>query len=536
MISNLFIQPEITLTSTWQRLSELAAKIQLTPIKTLFEQDAKRAQNFSLLLDNLFFDYSKNQITTEIQEALIQLALARQLPLAIQALFEGAIFNTTEQRPSLHMVLRQPKASEEIIAERQKMAKIVEALNSGAWLGATGKPITDIINIGIGGSDLGPLFTTQALIEYKISPIKFHFISNIDPFPLETLFKNLNPETTVCIVSSKTWSTLETLENARAAKQWFIQALDNPDAINQHIIAITAAPEKAHSFGIPIEHILQFWDWVGGRYSIWSAIGLPLAISLGMPQFLEFLQGAHEMDQHFQTAPLEKNLPVLLALIGIWNTNFLGADSHAILPYDYHLRALPDYLQQLDMESNGKSVQQNGKAVCMATGPIIWGQMGTNGQHAFYQLLHQGTHFVPVDFIVTANRATSLPKHYDDLIANCFAQAQALMLGTQMPQSTPIPQAIMPGNRPSNLLMLHSLTPKTLGALIALYEHKIFVQGVLWNINSFDQPGVELGKKIAADISEKLQGKAPQLPTHASTDYLLKQLAQFRLMAGKSSL
>lgn len=531
MISNLFTQPEITSTAAWQRLSELAAEIQITPIKTLFEQDSKRVQNFSLLWQEFFFDYSKNQITEEVRDALIQLALARSLPNAIQGLFEGAIFNTTEDRPSLHMALRQPQSSDNIMAEREKMRQIVEALNSKTWVGSTGKPITDIVNIGIGGSDLGPVFTTQALSHYKVSPISFHFISNIDPFPLEAVLKHLNPETTLFIVSSKTWSTLETLGNARAAKEWLVKNLGNEQsALQNHFIGITAAPQKALDFGIPASHILQFWDWVGGRYSIWSAIGLPLAISIGMENFLEFLSGAHEMDMHFKTAPLDQNLPALLALIGIWNINLLGADSHAILPYDYQLRALPDYLQQLDMESNGKSVQQNGKAVCVATGPIIWGQMGTNGQHAFYQLLHQGTHFIPVDFILTANRQTELPKHYDDLIANCLAQAQALMTGTAEELSSQIgPQEIMPGNRPSNLLMLQSLSPKTLGALIALYEHKVFVQGFIWNINSFDQPGVELGKKIAVGIADKLQGKI-HLPgaIHSSTEYLLKQLALFR--------
>lgn len=529
MIADLFSQPEITSTAAWQRLSELAGKIQITPIKALFEQDTKRIQNFSLLVDTILFDYSKNQITSEIMDALIQLARARQLPLAIQGLFEGEIFNTTEQRQTLHMALRELEARDEIMAQRQKMGEMVKALNEGSWLGSTGKPITDIVNIGIGGSDLGPLFTTQALAAYKKSALNFHFISNIDPFPLEHLLKTLNPETTLFIVSSKTWSTLETLGNAIAAKEWLAQKLEANNAfMDHHFIGITAAPNKAIDFGIPSLHVLEFWDWVGGRYSIWSVIGLPLAISLGMEQFEEFLKGASEMDTHFKNAPLEQNLPVLLALIGIWNTNFLGADSHAILPYDYQLRYFPDYLQQLDMESNGKSVQQNGNAVCMTTGPIIWGQMGTNGQHAFYQLLHQGTHFVPVDFIVTANRETHLPKHHDDLIANCLAQAQALMTGTNG-ESQLKPQNIMPGNRPSNLLMLHSLTPKTLGALIALYEHKVFVQGVLWNINSFDQPGVELGKQIARDVSEKLQGTHnAKAPIHSSTEYLLKQIHSFR--------
>lgn len=530
MISNLFSQPEITSTAAWQRLSELAGKLQITPMKMLFEQDAKRTQNFSLLFENIFFDYSKNQVTAEIMEALTQLALSRHVPQAIQALFAGEIFNTTEQRPSLHMTLRQVNAPLAVMAERHKMAHIVEKLNEGLWLGCTGKPMTDIVNIGIGGSDLGPVFTTQALEAYKISNLNIHFISNIDPFPLEKLFAELNPETTLFIISSKTWSTLETLKNASAAMRWLTKHLEGPSGLDQHLIGITTAVNKAVDFGIPEDHVLQFWDWVGGRYSIWSAIGLPLAISLGMSQFEEFLAGASEMDAHFQNAPLEKNGPVLLALMGIWNMNFLGADAHAILPYDYHLRHLPDYIQQLDMESNGKSVQQNGTAVSMATGPIIWGQMGTNGQHAFYQLLHQGTHFVPIDFIVTANRPTTLAEHHDDLIANCFAQAQALMTGTGDQGAQRIaPQEIMPGNRPSNLLMLHTLNPKALGALIAMYEHKVFVQGLIWNINSFDQPGVELGKIIARDISEKLQGVAnSKVPTHPSTDYLLKQLSIFR--------
>lgn len=535
MISNLFLQPEITSTAVWQKLSDLAAKLQVTPIKMLFEQDPKRTQNFSLLFENIFFDYSKNQVTAEIMDTLNQLALTRHLPQAIQALFAGEIFNTTEQRPSLHMTLRQTKAPATVMAERDKMAHIVEKLNEGLWLGSTGKRITDIVNIGIGGSDLGPVFTTQALEAYKISKLNIHFISNIDPFPLEQLFLKLNPETTLFIISSKTWSTLETLKNALAAMHWLTNHLESiaplgPSGLGQHLIGVTTAVNKAIEFGIPEHHVLQFWDWVGGRYSIWSAIGLPLAISLGMSQFEEFLAGASEMDAHFQNAPLEKNLPVLLALIGIWNMNFLGADAHAILPYDYHLRYLPDYIQQLDMESNGKSVQQNGTAVSVATGPIIWGQMGTNGQHAFYQLLHQGTHFVPIDFIVTANHSTRLPEHHDDLIANCFAQAQALMSGTVDQATQQItPQEIMPGNRPSNLLMLHTLNPKTLGALIAMYEHKVFVQGFIWNINSFDQPGVELGKKLARDISEKLQGITnSKIASHPSTDYLLKQLSSFR--------
>ncbi len=529
MISNLFLQPEVTSTAIWQKLSGLAAKLQVTPIKVLFEQDPKRSPHFSLLFENIFFDYSKNQVTTEIMDALNQLAVTRHLPEAIQGLFAGEIFNTTEQRPTLHMALRESNPPSQIMAQREKMAHIVDKLNAGLWLGSTGKPITDIVNIGIGGSDLGPVFTTHALEAYKTSTLNIHFISNIDPFPLEQLFLKLNPETTLFIISSKTWSTLETLKNASASVRWLTQhlGLSGPAEVGQHLIGVTTAVDKAMEFGVLQEHILQFWDWVGGRYSIWSAIGLPLAISIGMSQFEAFLKGASEMDAHFKNAPLEKNGPVLLALIGIWNMNFLGADSHAILPYDYHLRYLPDYIQQLDMESNGKSVEQNGTAVSTATGPIIWGQMGTNGQHAFYQLLHQGTHFVPIDFIVTANRPTNLAEHYDDLMVNCFAQAQALMMGS-LEGASKTPQDIMPGNRPSNLLMLHTLNPKTLGALIAMYEHKVFVQGYLWNINSFDQPGVELGKKLAVDISEKLKGEASKSPTHPSTEYLLKQLSTFR--------
>jgi len=523
---------EITATTCWQKLEAMMLDVGKTSMDEMFATQPDRIERFSLSVGDIFADFSKNQITPEIFNQLIELAKDRSVPEAIELLFSGAKLNTSEGRSVLHVALRQDEqfnatindepVMPEVLKARKQVLEFANKLNQGNWKGVTGKPIEDVVNIGIGGSDLGPVITVEALEPFKTSDLNIHFISNIDPYPLEKLFHTLNPETTLFIISSKSFGTLETLENAKAAIAWLRNQLKT-DEVGAHTIAVTTKKQRAIELGVNEENILDFWDWVGGRYSIWSAIGLPLAISIGPENYLAFLAGAKEMDEHFATAPLAKNLPAILALIGIWNGNFLGANSHAILPYDFRLRHLPDYIQQMDMESNGKNVQRNGKFTSYETGPIIWGQAGTNGQHAFYQLLHQGTHFIPVDFIVAANAPTNLPRHHEHLIANCFAQAQALMEGA----NSDITNDVMLGNSPSNLLLLKALTPKTLGALLAMYEHKVFVQGIIWNLNSFDQPGVELGKKLAKGIASSLTGDS-QAELHTATQFLMNKLADLR--------
>lgn len=495
-------------------------------LSQLFAEDLFRFERFSLEAASLFLDYSKNRITEKTLEQLVAFAQRQNLPAQIEALFCGKPINNTEKRPALHTALRdpshQPLCVDEInirplIAQTlETMAQWVEKLHSGQWLGYSQKPITDIVHIGIGGSHLGPVMFTEALAPYHQSPLGCHFVASVDPAELCTVLQKLKPENTLFILASKTFTTQETLIIADRAKAWVLASAGSQD-ISPHFLATTAHTKNALDYGIEPEHILPLWDWVGGRYSVWSAIGLPVALCIGMAQFKALLAGAHLMDQHFYAAPLKANMPVILGLLGFWYIQFFNARAHAVLPYDYHLRSLPRYLQQLDMESNGKCVQKNGEPVKGPTAPVLFGEVGTNGQHSFYQLLFQGTHLIPCDFIATLSTPSTAAKESRSvLLAHCLAQSRGLMLGksaSDIPgESELAAHKAISGNQPSNTILIPQLTPHALGALIALYEHKTFVQGVLWNINSFDQWGVELGKDIAKELlrdllRQKLQGK-----------------------------
>lgn len=501
-------------------------------LRDLFAEDSERFANFSLNSAGLLLDYSKNRITAETMQLLMQLAATTRVPEEIARLFAGELLNTTEQRAAAHIALRKPKGASflisgrdvmpEVFEVRQAMERIANQLRAGEWLGITGLPITDVVNIGIGGSDLGPALVTEALLPFHDGRVRCHFVSNIDGVHIESVLANLQPATTLFIVASKSFTTQETMLNAHTACRWLQNAL-GAEASLQHMLAITAAKARAIQFGINAEHILPMWDWVGGRFSVWSAIGLPVMIAVGPTHFNAFLQGAAAMDADFQSAPLEKNISVILALLSIWYINFFGARSHAIIPYQQVLARLPAFLQQLEMESNGKSCRHDGSLIHYQTGTVIWGTTGSNGQHAFHQLLHQGTQLIPVDFIIPMNSLDNLAGHHAHLVANCFSQSQALMLGRD--ETEVFAQLLadgveesrarllakhktIPGNRPSNTITFDKLTPARLGALLAMYEHKIFVQGVVWGINSFDQWGVELGKDLTEPVLQALSGMA----------------------------
>lgn len=517
----------------WQRLQVKAKQMQKQKISDLFVQNPQHASQYGLTVGDIYLDYSKNFIDQELMNDLLALAGSVDLKGAISRLLTGMNVNTTENRPALHTALRRPlnkplkvndqDVMQNIGAQLEKMAMMVDKLHTKKWLGAKGQAITDVVNIGIGGSDLGPLMAVEALKHYQQTDLNLHFVSNIDPVVIADLLKKLDPATTLFIISSKSFSTPETLTNAKVAKTWLTKNLGQN--ISAHLLAVTASPAKANEFGVSEENILTFEPWVGGRYSIWSTIGLPLALSIGMTHFAEFLKGANVMDEHFATAPLENNMPVILALIGVWYSNFWNASTIAVLPYINTLQYLPDYLQQLDMESNGKQVNNRKENVNYTTGPIVWGQVGTNGQHAFYQLLHQGTHFIPVDFILAANSNSELLDQHQQLIANCLAQAQALMQGT----NGKFAHEHMPGNKPSNMLLLKQMTPFTLGQLLALYEHKVFVQGTIWEINCFDQPGVELGKKLADRLYQSMSSHEVDEQSDLSTRSLIQKCEEMKV-------
>jgi len=494
---------------TWSKLQHLAKQAKSDLIIDYFSREPDRFNNMSLKVSGLFLDYSKNKITAEVLAELQALAAQSPLGQKIQQMLAGERINTSEDRPVLHTALRNRSNTPVLVdgvdvmpginAALKHIQSFSNAIRSGNWLGYSGKPIRNIINIGIGGSDLGPNMVCRALLEYQHPKLKFYFVSNVDSSHIQKTLKDLNPEETLFIISSKTFSTQETRLNAQTSKKWFLESCESMEQdISQHFVAVSTNIEAAMDFGIAQENIFEFWDWVGGRYSLWSSIGLPIALSAGFEGFLELLEGAHEIDQHFSTAPFDENLPVILALVGIWHINFQGADTQAVIPYDQALHQLPAFLQQLDMESNGKSVDLAGRSIDYATGPIVWGQTGSNGQHAFFQLLHQGTRFVPIDFIACLNRDTQTPEHNVALLTNMLAQAEAFMLGSDKDEKS---YRYCPGNKPSNTLLIDDLTPKNIGALIALYEHKVFVQGVIWNINSFDQWGVQLGKKLAVEMT-----------------------------------
>lgn len=519
----------------YQTLQEHAVQIATEHMADWFAKDTYRFENFSLKFEELLLDYSKNRISQKTLDLLFTLAGECNLTQKIDDLFSGDLVNFTEKRAALHTSLRNHKNSPHVQDTLEKMRSFVNAVHKHQHLGATGKPFTDIVNIGIGGSHLGPMMTTQALSRFAQPGLRCHFISNIDDLHIQDVLNQINPETTLFIVSSKTFTTIETMTNAKFIYTWLQQKLGT--SIQNHFVAVTAHPENALKFGIPEKQIFTFWDWVGGRYSIWSAIGLPLALMIGMENFLEFLAGAHAMDIHFRETPYEKNMPVILALLGIWYINFFNSSQHAIIPYSHSLDALPDYIQQLDMESNGKRIHLDGHEINYTTGPVIIGKQGCDGQHSFFQLLHQGQQLIPVDFVLVGKDKQDL------LIASALSQAQALMQGKTKVQAhsellkkgfsendasyLSLHQCI-PGNQPSNIIFLDKISPYNLGALIALYEHKIFVQGVIWGINSFDQWGVELGKQLLPQILSELQQDDLQPQQDASTYGLIMHYKKLR--------
>lgn len=524
-------------TPQWRRLKRQARAIEKTHLRTLFANNPDRASHLIFKTDHIILDASKQRITPEILTSLVALAKTADLEEKRAALFAGEKINTTEDRAVLHTALRTQNDTplivdgEDIIpgirAVQERLYAAADAIREGRWLGYTGQPIKNVINIGIGGSDLGPVMVTEALKYYSQRSLNVQFISNIDATHFAEITHGLNPAETLFIVASKTFTTDETLTNAHTARQWLINQLGSEDAVSSHFIALSTNLEETEKFGIASQNVFEFWDWVGGRYSLTSAIGLSIIIAIGPDNFKELLRGFNVMDEHFRTAPLEENLPVLLGLIGVWNSNFLGASTQAILPYDQYLHRFPAYLQQADMESNGKSVRLSGAPVSYATGSIVWGEPGTNGQHAFYQLIHQGTHRIPVDFIGFKESLHPYQTHHDKLIANMFAQSSALAFGKTRQEviaegTNPqlAPHKVFEGNKPSTTLLVDTLTPFTLGQLIALYEHKIFTQGVIWDIDSFDQWGVELGKVIAKDIYQDIAAKQVT-PRDSSTDALL---------------
>jgi len=536
----------LTESPAWKALHSHYLDVCEVRMLDLFDTDPQRFEHFSLRFEDILLDYSKNRVSEETMRLLRELAREAEVNAWADRMFSGEKINFTEQRAVLHIALRAPDRQpilvdgENVIPKVKavlgKMRSFSERVRSGEWLGYSGKAITDIVNIGIGGSDLGPLMVTEALKAYGQEGLRVHFVSNVDATHIAETLKPLDPATTLFVIASKTFTTQETLTNAHTARRWLVEAAGDEQAVARHFVALSTNAEKVSEFGIDTEHMFEFWDWVGGRYSLWSAIGLSIALFIGMDRFEELLDGAHAMDQHFHSAPLEKNLPVTLALLGIWYNNFFGAETHAILPYDQYLHRFPAYFQQGDMESNGKRIRRDGQAVDYATGPIIWGEPGTNGQHAFYQLIHQGTKLIPIDFLAPLESHNPIGEHHRILLANLFAQGEALMRGKSEAEARAeleregltgealerlLPHKLFPGNRPSNTILFHKLTPRTLGMLIAMYEHKIFVQGVIWNINSFDQWGVELGKQLAKVILPELIDEASTESHDSSTNGLI---------------
>ncbi len=536
----------VTASAQWKALEKHYQGLKGSTMRELFEQDTQRFEKFSLAVNDIFLDYSKNVITDKTIQLLMDLARERGVVGAIEDMFNGKKINTSENRAVLHVALRNRSnrpilvdgkdVMPEVNAVLSKMKKFCADVRTGKWLGYSGKPITDIVNIGIGGSDLGPVMVTEALKPYSKVNLKVHFVSNVDGSQIMEVLRGLNAETTLFVIASKTFTTQETLVNAQTAKEWFLQYAKDTKAVAKQFVALsTNAREVAH-FGIDTQNMFEFWDWVGGRYSLWGAIGLSIALYIGFDNFEHLLEGAHAMDKHFQTTPLESNMPVIMAMLGVWYNNFFGAQAQAILPYDQYLHRFPAYLQQADMESNGKGVTRDGQPIDYSTGPIIWGEAGTNGQHAFYQLIHQGTKMIPSDFIVPMESHNPVGQHHQILLANFFAQTEALMKGKTSEEvctelnaqglndveiEALLPHKIFPGNRPTNSLVLNKITPYALGSLIALYEHKIFVQGVIWGINSYDQWGVELGKQLAKVIQKELEQECMVDSHDSSTNGLI---------------
>lgn len=531
----------------WQQLKHHFTDIQQQHMLDWFKQDDKRFERFSLDAAGISLDYSKNRIQTETMDLLTQLAKKRKLPEQIKALFDGELVNKSENRPALHTALRnfsnRPVMVDgiDVMPEvRDTMSRMEEfcwKVRRKHWRGYTNKAFTDVVSIGIGGSFLGPKLASSALKPYNDNQINVHYLANIDGSHITEILKHLNPESTLFIVQSKSFATQETLKNATACRRWFLDNGGSEEELPKHFSAVSANVKKAVEFGIAEENIFPMWDWVGGRYSLWSAIGLPLALAIGIDNFRDMLRGAHDMDEHFRTAPMEKNMPVIMALLGVWYTNFFNINSHAVLPYDHYLRGLPAHLQQLDMESNGKSIGIDGRKIDYHTGPIIWGGVGSNGQHAYHQLLHQGTHFSPSDFIVPMRSHNPIDNFHAMLVSNALSQSQALLTGKTEQQAineclatgmseeeaiTLAAQKVIPGNRPSNTIYFPKSTPHSVGALIALYEHKVAAQGMIWGVNSFDQWGVELGKDMGNFVLAALEDKANSSELDCSTGGLVQ--------------
>ena len=542
-----------TLLPAWQALQAHYEAMKDVHMRDLFAADPQRFDKFSLRFDDILFDYSKNRITEETMGLLLDLARQARLGDAIEAMFNGEKINVTEKRAVLHVALRN-RSNRPILVDGEdvmpevnrvlgKMRAFSEAVRAGAWRGFTGRRITDVVNIGIGGSDLGPKMVVRALTPYVHPEMRFHFVSNVDGTDISETLAKVDPETTLFLIASKTFTTQETMTNAHTARDWFLLAAQDESAIAKHFVAMSTNREKVTAFGIDPENMFEFWDWVGGRYSLWSAIGLSIALAVGFERFEELLTGAYRVDEYFRATPFEQNIPVIMGLLGVWYNDFFGAETHAILPYDQTMQYFPMYFQQGDMESNGKSVTKSGQWVDYQTGPIIWGQPGTNGQHAFYQLIHQGTKLIPADFLAPARSHHPVGEHHAILIANFLAQTEALMKGKTEDEvraellaqgvhdedlALLVPAKTFPGNRPTNSFLFPKLTPQTLGSLIALYEHKIFTQGVIWNINSFDQMGVELGKVLAKAILPELAGDGPVTGHDSSTNGLIAAFKTLR--------
>ncbi|MEE9345530.1 MAG: glucose-6-phosphate isomerase [Methylococcales bacterium] len=543
---------KLTQSKSWQALKQHQQDIAKQSVQQLFDNDPQRFQRFSCRFNDILFDYSKNHIDATTLELLVNLARETGLSEEIQAMYNGDPINNTEGRSVLHIALRnrsnQPimvdgrDVMHDVNLELAKMRHFADAVRSGEWRGYSGKKITNVVNIGIGGSDLGPKMVRHALKPYTRPDIRCHFVSNMDPTDIMNTVQGLNPETTLFLVASKSFTTPETLTNAETAKEWLLKTAQEKRAVSKHFVAMSTNAEAVKKFGIDPENMFEFWDWVGGRYSLWSAVGLSIAVGLGMDRFEELLEGAHQVDEHFRNTDFEQNIPVLMGLLGIWNNNFFGSHGHAVMPYDQNLDIFPRFLQQLDMESNGKSVDREGNPVDYATGPIIWGEAGTNGQHAFFQLLHQGTQLAPCDFLVAAVNHNEVHIRHEKLLANFLAQPEAMMRGknreqvieelsasgNKKPDETLIASKIFPGNRPNSTFVYNKLTAKTLGSLIAFYEHKVFTQGVIWNINSFDQMGVELGKQLANAILPELKSGQATHSHDSSTQALIDEIIQRR--------
>ncbi|TCD47525.1 glucose-6-phosphate isomerase [Chlorobium sp. N1] len=544
---------DLSRSAAWSALVSHRQEMERLHMREMFTSDPGRFDRFSLCWNGLLLDYSKNRITPKTMELLMELARQAKVVEARERMFGGEKINFTEDRAVLHTALRRPAGyrlevdgvdvPSEVASVLEQMKAFTDRVVGGEWKGYTGKRITDVVNIGIGGSDLGPCMVTEALRPFAHGSIAVHFVSNIDGTHVSEVLRRLDPETTLFVIASKTFTTQETLTNAMTAREWFLSRALEPSYIARHFVAVSTNRQKVVEFGIDPDNMFRFWDWVGGRYSLWSAIGLSIALYLGFEGFMELLRGARAMDEHFQEAPLEENIPVILALLGIWYANFFEVPSHAVIPYDQYLHRLPAYLQQLDMESNGKRIDRLGRTVEYPTGPVIWGEPGTNSQHAFFQLLHQGSGFIPADFIVPLKTQNPRGEHHDILVANCFAQTEALMRGKTAAEAGEelreagadeerlrelTPHKVFPGNRPTNTLLFDEINPFHLGSLIAMYEHKVFVQGVVWQINSFDQWGVELGKQLAKAILPELQAGEECAAHDSSTNALINTYRSWR--------